>query len=46
MTITDPVTGLSLELSVYLQYRQIQYELAIAWGAQGVKQENIALLLG
>jgi hypothetical protein len=46
MTITDPVTGLSLELSVYMQYRQIQYELAVAWGQKGVKQENIAVLLG
>lgn len=46
MTITDPVTGISFELSVYAQYRQLQYELAIAWGQRGVKEDNIALLLG
>lgn len=46
MTITDPVTGISFELSVYAQYRQLQYELAIAWGQKGVKPDNISLLLG
>lgn len=46
MMITDPVTGLSFEMAVYTQYRQIQYELSAAWGQKGVKQDNIALLLG
>ena len=44
--ITDPYSNLSFEVSLYLQYRQIKYEIGLAWGQAVVKQENVAILMG
>ncbi len=44
--VTDPRSGMSFELALYPQYRQIQMELSAAWGVKMVKPEHVALLLG
>jgi len=46
MMITDPRSGLSFEVRLYKQYRQIRYEVSAAWGFQNFKPAHSALLLG
>lgn len=46
MTITDPLSGLKFEVSVYRQYRQIKFEIAICWGVRCIKPQFVATLMG
>jgi hypothetical protein len=45
-TITDARSGMSFEIAMYAQYRQMQYEISCAWGSKVVKPEHTAVLLG
>jgi hypothetical protein len=44
--ITDPRSGLSFEVALYKEYRQVHYEISLAWGQKLIKPEHSAILLG
>lgn len=43
-TITDPVSGISFQVAVYRGYRQVRYEVGLAWGVKLIKPEHVAIL--
>lgn len=45
-TITDPMTGLTFQVAVYRQYRQVKFEIGLAWGVGAPNGAHIATLLG
>lgn len=45
MLVTDPRSGLTFEVRMYKEYRQVKYEIAIAWGYEVIKNEHLALLI-
>ena len=44
--ITDPRSGISFEVRLYKEYRQVHYEIAAAWGWLANKSEHIGVSLG
>jgi len=44
--VTDPHSGMTFELAMYAQYRQMQYEVSAAWGPKMLKVEHTSVLAG
>ena len=45
MLITDPYSGITFEVAMYAQYRQLQFQIGLAWGANSIKPSHTALLI-
>jgi hypothetical protein len=37
MNVTDPVSGITFQIALYRQYRQVRYEVGLAWGVASVQ---------
>jgi hypothetical protein len=46
MMVTDPVSGLTYEFTVYKQKRQVRYEVNLAWGVKMIAPRHAGVLIG
>jgi hypothetical protein len=46
MMVTDPVSGIAYEFTVYKQKRQVRYEVNLAWGFQMIAPRHCGVLIG
>lgn len=46
MNVTDPVSGITFQVALYRQYRQVRYEVGLAWGVKEIKPAHAVILLG
>lgn len=45
-TITDPRTGLSMELAMYPGFRMATYHISVCWGVTVFKPEHVGVIVG
>lgn len=45
MIVQDPNSGLAFEVAMYKEYRQVKFEVALAWGYEMIKPEHCILLV-
>ena len=46
ITMTDPVSGLTFQVAMYRQYRQVKIEIGLAWGTAAPNGKHGGVLLG
>lgn len=46
MAVTDPNSGITLDVGLYKQYRREVVEIAVVWGYTVIKPEHVAVLIG
>jgi hypothetical protein len=46
MDIVDPVSGLAFQVALYRQYRQVHFEIGLAWGVQMIAPRHSVILMG
>lgn len=44
--VTDPVSGITFEIVLYRQFRQMVFHCSVAWGTAAIKSNHIATLIG
>ncbi len=46
MNVTDPISGITFQVALYRQYRQVRYEVGLAWGVAFVAPQHATIILG
>ena len=46
MNVTDSVRGITFQIALYRQYRQVRYEVGLAWGVASIKPAHSVIIAG